>query len=660
MNSLGRGGHHVRALGLLALLGLSLQASAATIGAGYSGMWFDPDRSGEGLQLEILDSNTALVEWFTYDEEGGQRWVQGIGQIIHSSNGDSIQFSQVYDTHGGIFGPNFDPESVSHTFRGNLALSFSDCNTGSFHYSAYGQSQTLPIVRLTLTMGGGCGPINGVPGQPIEPYAGQSGSWYDTSHSGEGFELQWLNVNQALVVWYTYDLLGNQIWLLGLGTEQNGAIVFNELSQTSGPHFGVGYDVKNYAVKTWGSLSLQIDCAKGTAHYDSIIPGYGSGDLNLTRLTSLAQPGCPAAPAKFTDLYDVAWEEIPVPVGTPSDEMFLVAYSIASDGTIAARRDDHLTLWHPEIQSWEDIPRDIAAVPVYISPDGSTVAATDAIPVDQSQPLHTLLWRRATDWQPLSGDAVSRSVMYSVSKNFKYLAGNGHNEGGQDQVWVRATDGSQVILPYSDDLPAGIPIAVSNDGTQTVGVALRFDVPDFPQPVAARWSATASPTVLHSDAGEELAVASACNSDCSLVFGAGLFMYDPTHPHPSEPWYLKSDGTFGYFGPAADAPVASRSYGVGDATADGSMVVGSYAAYADVNQPDLGTALRPFIWTQVTGLVSLRSLISELGIGDDDWETVYSLRLSPDGLSILIPGAHIQQAGQLLHSRVVVLHLTQK
>lgn len=76
-------------------------ASAVTIGSGFSAMWYDQARSGEGLQLEILDANNALVEWYTYDEQGGPRWLQGVGQIVHDPAGDSIEFSQRYDTHAG-------------------------------------------------------------------------------------------------------------------------------------------------------------------------------------------------------------------------------------------------------------------------------------------------------------------------------------------------------------------------------------------------------------------------------------------------------------------------------------------------------------------------------------------------------------------------------
>src|SRR5215813_9222086 len=69
--------HSAAAAALIAFFKASL-ACAATIGPGFSAMWFDPARNGEGLQLEILDADHALVEWYTYDGQGNQRWFQGV------------------------------------------------------------------------------------------------------------------------------------------------------------------------------------------------------------------------------------------------------------------------------------------------------------------------------------------------------------------------------------------------------------------------------------------------------------------------------------------------------------------------------------------------------------------------------------------------------
>lgn len=639
----------------LAFLNTASFAAAATIGPGYSAMWYDPARSGEGLQLEILDASTALVEWYTYDEHGGQRWIQGVGQIVHDESGDSIKFPQLYDTHGGRFGPNFDPDDVQRSVVGDATLVFADCNTGEFTYHAYGQSQTLPMQRLTQTMGAGCAPINGIPGQPVMAYAGQSGSWYDTSRSGEGFALQWLARGQAVVTWYTYDTQGNQVWLLGVGTEQDGAIVFEHMEISSGTHFGTAFDPAEVRKVDWGTLTLHLDCHGGTAHYASKQAAFGTGVLTLTRLTTLAQPACPTVKPKLSDLYDITWDEIPITKGTPIHPNRIAAYSIANDGTVAARRGN-LVLWHPETRTWEDVPRALAALSVEISPDGALVVATEDFNIGETEPdSHTLLWQRTTGWKELPGLNVSSH--FAVSQNFEYVVGIGRDawEGG-DSTWVQAIDGTQQLLPTSDAVPGGIPYAVSNNGKTVVGITLRQQN-GFPTPIAVRWDIGGAPSILHDLTGKELMAATACDAECDMIFGIGS--YNKANPDGGA-WYLKSDGTFAYLGTPPDSPDRGSS-GVADVTPDGSLAVGSYDAYANPDQPDnRKLTTRPFIWTQATGIVSMRTLVDELKIGDDDWGYFNVIDVSADGHKILISGEHPLHPYSVVHSRAVVLHLTPK
>ena len=659
-------GFSARALSWVMTFYVLLKSSlvcAITVGSGFSGMWFDPSRSGEGLQLEILDSDRALVEWYTYNDQGGQRWFQGVGQITHGVSGESIEFPQLYVTQGGRFGPTFNPADVHVQFEGKATLAFSDCDNGVFYYDAYGQSQTIPITRLTQTMGAGCAPLNGIPGQPTMAYAGQSGSWYDVSHSGEGFELQWMARDQAIVTWYTDDTLGNQVWLLGLGTEQNGSIVFDRMNRTNGPHFGVNYDPAMFQAEDWGSLTLQLDCNGGTAHYASNQLEFGTGDLSLTRLTKLKQPDCPTVKPKFTDLYDVSWTDLPIALGTPAVPNYFEGDSIADDGTVAAKRDGSLVLWHPDSQVWEDIPRQLAAVPVYISHDASAVIATEEtgeVTQPDPQPIRTLKWQRSTGWQPLPGAAATFSIHYGISHNFSYVVGTGRSDPlGANYVWVRAVDGVQQLIPQ--DQRVEFPYAVSDDGNTVVGIGLRFPT-EFPEPVAIRWDSAGLPVILHSSDGEELSVASACDATCNIIFGAGLYNYDPNHSHPGEAWYLKSDGTFGYLGALPEAYVTSRGYGVSDAIGDGSLAIGTYGTYQYINDPLSAAVARVYLWTEATGIVSLRSVVAELGIGDDDWGDIYTTRFSADGRKILISGIHARDplVNGLDHSRVVVLQLVPK
>ncbi|HET9049522.1 MAG TPA: hypothetical protein VFN29_11250, partial [Chiayiivirga sp.] len=114
---------HRLSMGSLFLLGLALACSSAAwsteqtpppptpelfnlarVEAGHSGMWYDPSRSGEGWMLEVLPNDEAVVYWFTFDDQGNPRWLNGLGQVHRGANGDEIRFDDLIAVHGPRFG----------------------------------------------------------------------------------------------------------------------------------------------------------------------------------------------------------------------------------------------------------------------------------------------------------------------------------------------------------------------------------------------------------------------------------------------------------------------------------------------------------------------------------------------------------------------------
>src|SRR5690606_9924044 len=116
----------------------------------------------------------------------------------------------------GRFGPDFDPADVVRQVVGQATFRFADCARGDVEFRAYGQTGRHEMHRLGRVMGAGCAPRHGLPGRPVLTHAGQSGSWYDPTHAGEGYTLQWLDDGRALVVWFSYDAEGRQYWMLGM------------------------------------------------------------------------------------------------------------------------------------------------------------------------------------------------------------------------------------------------------------------------------------------------------------------------------------------------------------------------------------------------------------------------------------------------------------
>ena len=114
-----------------------------------------------------------------------------------------------------------------------------------------------------------------------------SGAWFDPSHAGEGFIVEIMWSGEPVVYWFSYGPDGSRRWFFGVGTDLGGTLVFDEMLTTAGGIFGDDFDPLLVDELPWGELELQISCTGGTATYNSTEPGFGSGQLQLTRLSQL-------------------------------------------------------------------------------------------------------------------------------------------------------------------------------------------------------------------------------------------------------------------------------------------------------------------------------------------------------------------------------------
>ena len=256
--------------------------------------------------LEVLDQDHATLFWFTYDDAGRQRWLIGEGQILRDDGDERIEFDELLVTRGGRFGPDFDPDAVVFEPVGQAVLRFVDCQAGELEFQAFGQSGSLDLTRLSHTMATGCESLSP---KPARGYAGQSGSWFDPDHNGEGFVMHWLSRDVALLLWFSYDSQGEQYWMIGEGTHQDGGIVFPQLSATVGGGFAGDFDPAAIEHLDWGSLLLELDCETGFAYYDSALEQFGEGALSLIRLTHPDGLDCPTSMPALGDFAQGRWDD---------------------------------------------------------------------------------------------------------------------------------------------------------------------------------------------------------------------------------------------------------------------------------------------------------------------------------------------------------------
>jgi len=257
---------------------------------GTTSAWYDSSHDGEGFMLEILAGDRAILYWFTYDTEGNQDWYTSVGEI----RGNRILFPNLMQSSGGEFGPGFDPEMVTHKVVGSATFIWSGCDRGAMDWlidkDGNGRRHgRMDLYRITSVMGIECGK------QPLPPEIESgllSGSWYDPTHSGEGYILEILADQRVLVFWFSFDPQGNRRWFTGIGEIQGNTLVFNEMLTTHGGIFGDDFDPTTVVREPWGTLELDLQCDSGTASFIPSEAGFPAGALNLIRLTFLEGFSC--------------------------------------------------------------------------------------------------------------------------------------------------------------------------------------------------------------------------------------------------------------------------------------------------------------------------------------------------------------------------------
>ncbi len=261
-------------------------AEFAGLEPGHSGVYFDPANDGQGIFLEILNDTQANLAWFTYDANGQQVWLVGVGEI----DGRSIVFRDALITQGASFGTAFDPNDVVRDSWGQLALTFDGCDVVDFSYNgpfAFGSS-TQNMVRISGLHGLPCG-------QPAaaDAITDWGGAYFDADRSGEGIFVQPIANDRALVTWYTYDLNGRQAWLIGDGSISGDQIDFSTVQQPLGGRFGPFFDPTTVDRRDWGQIQLQrSSCNQITLSFQGP-SAYGQGSYSLQRLTKPAGLNCP-------------------------------------------------------------------------------------------------------------------------------------------------------------------------------------------------------------------------------------------------------------------------------------------------------------------------------------------------------------------------------
>lgn len=155
-----------------------------------------------------------------------------------------------------------------------------------------------------------------------------SGQWYDPARPGEGYVLELLPNQRALLAWYTYPIanqVGGQRWVFGEGKVIDNGIVFDAAFTTQGGQFGRAYDFFDVQQIPFGPIRFAFDrCGHGFMEYSGPT-AYGAGRHEIVQLTHLGNNRCEGPlPTTVPQIrFSGAWS------GRPLEGMFI---DIQADG----------------------------------------------------------------------------------------------------------------------------------------------------------------------------------------------------------------------------------------------------------------------------------------------------------------------------------------
>lgn len=654
-------GRRWRVVALLLAAVSPLAASADALQPGHAGHWVAPERDGEGWVLELLDADTALLYWFTYDEAGNQRWLTAVGQRQQADGAGRLHFPDLVVTRGGRFGPAFDPADVVREAVGSARLSFDGCDRARFDFEAFGQAASLQLERLAHVMGTPCERPHGMTGRPAAAQAGLSGSWFDPARSGEGYALQWINPDQAILTWYTYDDAGRQYWMIGEGRIAADGRLVAQLHATRGARFGAAFDPDDVERFAWGEVALSLDCDGGVADYASPLAGFGAGATGLQRLTAIDRLACPWQPPALTDLYEFSLEEldsaVPALPGAVARGQGANLNDAGAVWTLAGSgATSRAVALAPGSRQWQLLGDANHAGRVWAAAQGEVLVSTLALADDGIVPVR---WQEG-EWRPLDPALGESARVTGVSGDGESVLILSGTPGSSEQAihWSEAGGARVLRVPEYDTRrrvalfagPVDGPVVGHVDPVRPPGAQVATPLVVWRSPEQLPLQPPGPPVGVGAPpAFWQLLEPGGCSADCTVVFGASARFTQPSPPAlRAEAWYQREDGRSGFLGLLGDDP--RTRYRVNGVSHDGSLVVGwtglpsgfSFGAGEPAGSGEAPVqqdwTWNGFVWTQHTGMVSLRALIDQAGLALEGWRDAEVAAVSPDGLRLLLSG----------------------
>jgi len=334
-----------------------------------------------------------------------------------------------------------------------------------------------------------------------------------------------------------------------------------------------------------------------------------------------------ATPAAATA---ITLTDLPVPDGFPTAGVA----NIASDGTVVgtAWPDGSVVRWvpgaDPEVLGG-GLTFTLENVMPLISKDGTVIATTGYFSDGSGKHAAPEIWLGGVDWLEMPGLTLGDASPYGMSYDGQTLVGGASPAQGTSPLqipWIWTAADGQLALGMMPDTVWGEAWAVANDGHVAAGFfeASASDTTRY----GARWVDGVPEWILDAN-GQHVGQAIGCNSDCSVIVGAGRDSGSP------QAWRWSVSGGVEFLGAAGGASPDALYYAF-ESSEDGSVIVGSYYTV----DPLLGAINRGFIWTPSDNMQDFSAFLASGGIDyGNDFSDLVVNAITPDGKSMLVNGA---------------------
>ncbi|MBA8889523.1 putative membrane protein [Dokdonella fugitiva] len=328
----------------------------------------------------------------------------------------------------------------------------------------------------------------------------------------------------------------------------------------------------------------------------------------------------------------------------PAPEGYAVAgvSNITADGTVigVVYPDGFVVRWQPgatpEVLGG-GLTFTLDNITPLISKDGSAIATTGYFDDGGEAPVAAPeLWTGGTDWARIGGASATlgNASVFGVSYDGSVLTGSAEPavpppEGPWPQLpWSWTAAGGQVPLALPVDGFSAQAWAASNDGRVVAGFG--EPAPDDFTRYGLRWD-DGVPSWITDGNGQRVGQAIGCNSDCSVIVGAGVEngLGDP------RAWRWRAGIGLDYLDLPEGAQAGAVTYAF-ESSEDGDVVVGSYVVF----DPNLGPTNHGFYWTAADGPQDITAFLAGWGIefGASDWVDLLVNGVTPDGHTLLLNG----------------------